>query len=222
MAEIIKINLRKLCTCIGLILQLSLLACAPAEVNQNDHTHFYDGGQLSAYINQEQCILLLNGEINSDLERLIGLALAELSAKQCKQKIVLLQSHGGDVHSAMQIGRLLRKNQIITHINEVCDSACGLVFIGGSQRTVSLAASYKDGSRIGIHQVKSFSGLRHCLATREVNPLLLGEIKSYLRTMLPKEGADFYYRALMTAPCVGMEYLSADFLLKKGIATSVE
>jgi hypothetical protein len=199
-----------------------LCSCAPSPFDLSDHTHIYHDGQLALFTDQDNCFLSITGEINPQLEKLVRENVAELSAKNCHQRVVLLQSHGGDVNTAMVIGQMIRAHKLTTHIHSYCDSACGFVFIGGVSRTVSMEASSEAESALGFHQPKPMDGLRQCLNQAQINPILLANIKSYLREMLSKEAADAYYQELMNAPCKGMDYLNANFMLEKGIATSVE
>ena len=59
-----------------------------------------------------------------------------------------LNSGGGDVATAMSIGRLVRAAQISTIVqaNETCASACTLILAGGSHRIAW------RGARIGLHR----------------------------------------------------------------------
>ncbi len=60
---------------------------------------------------------------------------------------VKLESRGGDVYTAIQIGRKLRRNKINTIVTGDCLSACTLIFIGGFQRLT-------EGGTIGFHLVQ--------------------------------------------------------------------
>lgn len=61
---------------------------------------------------------------------------------------LFLESPGGDVATAMSIGRIVRRGKFMTHIaaNRACASACILVLVGGVQRFA------RDGARIGLHR----------------------------------------------------------------------
>lgn len=207
-------------TALGFLLLIA--SCAVADLNLSDHIHNYHDGQVAVFTSRGDCILSIKGEINTQLESLVVHGLDELAALDCTDRIVLLQSHGGNVSAAMNIGEHIRHHHMMTHIHGVCDSACGLIFISGIKRTVSLGTTSEPETELGFHQLKPAMGLQQCLNENQINPFLLSEIKFYLRTMLPKESADAYYSEMMGAPCKGMEYLNAHFLLDKGIATSVE
>jgi len=222
MAKRMQIFCKSIRAYVALGLLLLMASCITTELNLSDHIHNYQDGQVAIFDSKGDCVLSIKGEINAQLEGLVLHGLHELAALDCADRIVLLQSHGGNVSAAMNIGQKIRKYQIMTHIHGVCDSACGLIFIGGVRRTVSLGTASEPEGELGFHQLKPALGLQQCLNEKHINPFLLSEIKSYLRTMLPKEGADAYYSEMMGSPCKGMEYLNAHFLLDKGIATSVE
>jgi hypothetical protein len=83
--------------------------------------------------------LILSGRINkSDV--------AELTKLLPQYKIIWLNSPGGDVSAAMDIGRLLRRFNSIAMVdyNQVCVSACVLVLAGSTFRMIK--------GKVGIHR----------------------------------------------------------------------
>ena len=62
------------------------------------------------------------------------------------QTELTLNSPGGAVVAAMQLGRLIRQHRIATNVIGPCASACTLMAAGGFQRRVS------NGGWIGVHQ----------------------------------------------------------------------
>ncbi|PJI84945.1 hypothetical protein BC777_2939 [Yoonia maricola] len=61
---------------------------------------------------------------------------------------VRLDSPGGSVSDALEIGRVLRQLEVATQIADesVCLSACPYIFVGGVQRSTD------TGARLGVHQ----------------------------------------------------------------------
>ncbi|MDA8585042.1 hypothetical protein N9L47_02115 [Rhodobacteraceae bacterium] len=61
---------------------------------------------------------------------------------------VTLDSPGGSVADALDIGRLMRDQGVATQIGEdgICFSACPYIFVGGVARNV------QGGGRLGVHQ----------------------------------------------------------------------
>ena len=200
-----------------------LASCSSSGEHDLDSVAYeYAGGEVKAYQEGDSCFFSIQGEINERLENLALGGLNTLAYKQCAYRVVLLQSSGGNINVAMKIGESIRKHQLITHIHGECDSACGLIFIGGVRRTISLGTAFERESSLGFHQLKPALGLRRCLSESQINPILLSEMRGYIRKMLSKEAADTYYREMINAPCAGMDYLNPQYMLEKGIATSVE
>ena len=61
---------------------------------------------------------------------------------------VILQSPGGSVRDALELGRHLRAGGIETRLlrGEICYSACPYLFAGGETREV------EEGASVGVHQ----------------------------------------------------------------------
>ncbi|WP_299962089.1 hypothetical protein [uncultured Roseobacter sp.] len=76
-------------------------------------------------------------------------------------QIVTLDSPGGSVSDALEIGRVLREMEVQTRLEAaaVCLSACPYVFVGGSARAVA------GDARLGVHQ--------HSFGTSTVLPAFL-------------------------------------------------
>lgn len=90
-------------------------------------------------------LLLLHGPIASgDAGRL----LAFLDTMTSRPDVIALNSPGGVVDEALEIGRALRDREINTAVLEgmICVSACPYMLAGGVSRFVS------EGSAVGLHQ----------------------------------------------------------------------
>ncbi len=96
----------------------------------------------------------INGEIDSDLESSMRIALAYLTSVRAKiiqehqiGALFWVESEGGDVETAMRIGRMLRSINASVWLRSGarCYSSCVFLIAGGVQRTTSLGA-------IGIHR----------------------------------------------------------------------
>ena len=74
---------------------------------------------------------------------------AELAKRGGYVKTVVLNSPGGSVRDALQMGRTIRDHKFATLVEagETCVSSCPLVFAGGVTRQVGAKA------KIGVHQV---------------------------------------------------------------------
>lgn len=108
---------------------------------------------------------------------------------------VLLNSPGGEVGEALEIGRMLRAGNLPVAVsaNAFCFSACPYILAGGSERTVSRRAT------VGVHQ--------HYFGENTYLPafLLVSDIQSgqaQVMTYLNEMGIDplLMAKALMTPP----------------------
>lgn len=101
----------------------------------------------------------------------------KFNAKVAQSCIVSFDSLGGDVESAIELGRLLRARHATTLIpaNATCASACVLAFLGGAERLAL--------GRIGIHRPYS-SGLSNSVGQSENSYTHVNElVKSYFSDM---------------------------------------
>ncbi len=62
---------------------------------------------------------------------------------------VVLDSGGGDVESAIKMGRILRERLAVAHVQKGarCDSACVLVFVGAVEKHIH------DDAKLGLHRI---------------------------------------------------------------------
>jgi hypothetical protein len=63
-------------------------------------------------------------------------------------RIVAISSNGGSVEEAIEAGRVIRSNGLSTMLENSCDSACALVFLGGVERLI-----YQPAPQIRMHQL---------------------------------------------------------------------
>jgi hypothetical protein len=103
---------------------------------------------------------------------------------------VSLDSRGGEVEAAMAIGRLLRTKITNTDVSiplpplrpidgreyADCASACILILVAGSDRTVALG-------RVGIHRPYSTGSVKAGTDTRAAYRVLTTQVKAYLEEM---------------------------------------
>jgi hypothetical protein len=135
-------------------------------------------------------------------------------------KTVALDSPGGSVTDALEIGRLIREKGFTTSVaaGSLCASSCPLVFAGGKDR---LAA---PGAAIAVHQIYAATPADTTLASRIATAgnamsdaqSVTAEISRYLIEM----GVDpeVWLRALETPPD-RLSYFSPDDLIRLKLAT---
>ena len=120
---------------------------------------------------------------------------------------IYLDSGGGDVESAMAIGRMLRQGEGITVLyeNMTCASACVLIYAAGISRTSS--------GKIGIHRPYFFD-LESNLSTSEIRKVrehLAFLMKEYLNEM---DVATSLVDEMLSIPPESIKILSYDELVK--------
>jgi hypothetical protein len=135
-------------------------------------------------------------------------------------KSVVLDSPGGSVGDALQMGRLIRERGFATSVAaaSLCASSCPLVFAGGEERVATPA------SAIAVHQIYAATPADTTLASRLAaagNAMseaqsMTAEISRYLIEM----GVDpeVWLRALETPPD-RLSYFSAEDLIRLKLAT---
>ncbi len=109
--------------------------------------HSRDAGELTdrLTLTYEDATWRLEGTIeDGDAQRLMP----QITEADPKIETLVLQSPGGSVRDALDLGRHLRAAGIATSVlsGEICYSACPYLFAGGATRTAEPSAS------IGVHQ----------------------------------------------------------------------
>jgi hypothetical protein len=130
-------------------------------------------------------------------------------------KIIELDSPGGDVATAISIGKIIRKLGAETRIpnGATCSSSCSLVFVSGVVRHMFGTA------RLGVHRprftdVSGFSNLTREQATLAYNELL-ASIDNYMHDMhVPK----YFVETTRSTPSNSISYIMRKTALSEGIA----
>jgi hypothetical protein len=117
--------------------------------------------------------LALSGRIEGeDGKRFTQLALAS------EATVVFLESGGGSIEAAIEIGRVIRLKGMTTVVahDDRCVSACGLIWLAGERRLLT------PGARVGFHatytttdQIRRESGVGNALVGRYLTLLNLPE-----------------------------------------------
>ncbi len=133
----------------------------------------------------EQTLILIQGEIKSgDDEKFRKIA------AQYSEATVLLDSEGGAIGPAMDIGRTIRLRGYMTAVtsNQRCASACALIWIAGSQRVII------DGGLVGFHAsyldekgTKLETGVGNALVGHYLSQLGFGEKTVVFATLAPPD-----------------------------------
>jgi hypothetical protein len=130
-------------------------------------------------------------------------ALQDISGELENLGAVWLDSTGGDVFAAMQIGRLIRKHELATWIAVParCYSSCALIFIAGVKRT--------NFGQIGLHRPYLASAPQSRQLLEKQIPFLLSQIKAYVSEMGITD--NFYQQIVNTEPSQMVTYGWSDY-----------
>lgn len=125
-------------------------------------------------------VVLLNDEISKDDAAILMMVAGEMDRKFKGNWHIIakLNSNGGSVSAALQIGRLLRKvgSMATVETNAVCMSSCVYILAGAANRAV-------DGT-VGIHRPYEPEGKELSQSAQKAKYARLGaEIKAYLAEM---------------------------------------
>lgn len=115
----------KLVLTVGLVISLSALADVSLHpLVAGDRDGLWISGQISP---NDPAVLMKNLQLQ-------------------RHPIILLDSPGGDVHAAIELGRILRRTSTTAMVynGKVCMSACVFVLAGAADRTI--------GGKVGIHR----------------------------------------------------------------------
>ena len=139
---------------------------------------------------------------------------AELAKRGGYVKTVVLDSPGGSVRDAMQMGRMIRERKYATLVEagETCVSSCPLVFAGGVKRHAGAKA------KIGVHQVTPVPqpGVTAASAV-DATQRVLAECELHLRAM----GVDLaVWTYAKQTPRDQLHYFGADDMATLRLTTS--
>ena len=129
----------------------------------------------------------------------------ELAATSARDTIVVLNSEGGLVQPAIEIGKAIRLKGLATAVvpDELCASACALIWLAGIDRYMGTK------SHIGFHA--SYHLVNGQAQVSGASNALIG---AYLNQLSLPEDAIVY---VTTAPPEGMEWLNPDSASAAGI-----
>jgi ATP-dependent protease ClpP protease subunit len=167
------------------------------------------------------CLLILHGIITRDTPRAFKLASNNLDMRACSEREIILESNGGSLYSAFEIGRIIRARGYTTSLaiggDAICDSSCGILFIAGAKRLMSESKS----EFLGFHQasVVDKDGKKKCIDPLDIRSK---QILEYAMEMLPQSTATFFVNNIMETDCNNIKRLSSKELIDAGIVTGLQ
>jgi len=199
-----------------------LISCKQTpKYSYNEEYFNYYGGAITVTNSSEYCLLFIDGSINDEFVPEFNLALNNLLKRRCNQKIVLLNSNGGNVSIAMKSGEMIRSLNLNTQIFGKCESACILIFIGGKERFVVEGNPFSY-TRFGFHQmgIKTLNE-KKCLNETTISEKMKTSFITYLEKMLPKNAANDLYQLTMSTDCNHLNNIFITRLVENKTITQV-
>ncbi len=128
----------------------------------------------------DPCTFVIAGQITSLSPQLVKDQYALLNngiPEKCSSRLAQLNSDGGDITAAIEIGIFLRRQETWTIVprNAVCASACALVFLGGVNRITA--------GKLGIHRPYSTKLSESSTASKTAFESLNLAVSQYLKQM---------------------------------------
>lgn len=170
--------------------------------------------------NNDSCELKLSGAIDNRLVSLFQQTLQNNpNVANCKEVKVVLSSAGGNVYPAFNLGNMIRNKNFSTQIaqNEICVSACNIVYIGGVKRYM---APSSPSTKVGFHQMISLNGGNDKCIDIYDNSDVASSYRAYIKKMLAQRPADFYMENVSKVSCRSVKYYTAEELKESGIVTN--
>jgi len=121
---------------------------------------------------------------------------------ETESMFLTLDSTGGHVDAALQIGRLIRKNEGVINVREnyKCYSSCALIYIAGVQRS--------NFGMIGLHRPYLASNPQSRRSIERETLLMLQKLKDYVQEMGVTD--IFYQEIVNTEPSNMKLYVGRD------------
>ena len=199
-----------------------------------------DNIKVTAKENNGKCVIYVQGDITPKLQPLIEKAMESFPSNACTEKIVNLNSRGGNGLVAENVGRLIRLNDYKTQVSlgSMCSSACGFIFIGGIERIIEVSNysprnnDYRSPPKFGFHSPR-ISGtdpndMKTCITAQENSNLVDPKyekvqlrIYNYAIQMLGKESGIIFAQSVFQIKCADMIFASPQGLIDTKSATTI-
>jgi hypothetical protein len=204
------------------ILSALLSGCAMIEGVSNRTKYAYSGGNISVSVAKGGCLIQIFDAVTPDMVGAFKLALDDFKSRKCERQWITLNSPGGSVSAAIEIGNLIRDNGLNTQLladGGVCSSACGIIFIAGVRREVNQGLI--GGGNIGFHQISvtDSAGNKKCL--QNPSPAYT-TLERYANRMLSQKGAETFVKMVGATSCHQIQQYTYMMLLDAGIVTGKE
>jgi hypothetical protein len=199
-----------------------------------------DNITVKATENNGKCVIFVRGDITTRLLPEIEKAMEYQYTVSCNEKIVNLDSRGGQGKVAMEVGKLIRANNYKTELSlgSQCSSACGFIFIAGVERAVEISrysprhSHYRPPPKFGIHSPAIMTGKaatkETCITAQENSNLVDPKFEkiqlnlyNYAIQMLGWDIGIAFSHIVFSVKCADMIFASPEGLVNTKIATSL-
>ena len=185
--------------------------------NEQITTQSYDSGLITyQFSNPNNCVIKVSGQIDEDLDNKFNDVLSLFEKKNCQKISLYLYSYGGQLFYGVEIGKTVREKKIETFITDICDSACGYVFVGGIKRSIQ---KYRT---MGFHQTSIDGGCITKKTTIDSDDRYIIELgNNHIKMMLNDESSKKWIGYEDMTNCNNMLHVGSSELLKDGIVDNV-
>jgi ATP-dependent protease ClpP protease subunit len=176
---------------------------------------------VSRISDNEDCVIGVTGMIDSSVKDAFLVAANNAIEMNCKKTIVVLDSFGGEVDAAIDIGIAVRKNQFNTLFdarqgsNVICASACTLIFIAGVSRVVTENVFQFSSAKMGFHQ---WQPINNTAGDCSDQGRMRKRLTRYTEVMLSKSAASKFIELTLGVDCNQILRVTPEDLVNFGIA----
>jgi hypothetical protein len=177
----------------------------------------YDGGRFVVVRSANGgCVVALQGAVTRETSSVFGNVIERSRAAGCESPWLLLESPGGLVDDAIDVGQAIRRAGFRTITRYSCASACAIIFLGGTERVL-----VGSRARIGVHQPAHglSGGKSRCDAT--TFSIAARHIAVYLESVIPSQ-VEPVMKLFMETSCNDITWIAGARALELGIATHVQ
>jgi hypothetical protein len=172
----------------------------------------YKGGRfVIARGSDGTCVVALQGRITREGVSAFDDVIRKAEDLGCSNPWLLLESPGGLLFEALDLGTKVRHAGYRTTARSACASACAIIFLGGTERML-----VGSGAKIGLHQPA-----RGDVCDPTTYTSAARDMSEYLKSVIPAE-ADEIMNLIMQTSCKDIEWIYGQRALSLGIATKLE
>jgi ATP-dependent protease ClpP protease subunit len=187
-----------------------------AQLSPPEEVVAYEGGRFALRRSVSgDCVVALQGFVSQAASFKFDDVVKKATAIGCSRPVLLLESPGGSLFDGISLGREVRSQGLRTVARYACASACAMIFLGGTERTL-----VGSRARVGFHQAALVGEkVRRCDQAID-SPGVVG-IRRYLRFVIPAD-ADRIFQIIMETSCDSIEWMYGQRAVELGVATTLE